>query len=315
MDDDPQRQEPAPEESDGVEEELSPQIVPVPSVHKAREWLTVLAAADIPAFRRRHPERGWEVVIADAKEVEAARQELAEYERESRHWPPAWTLPGDSGEHQSGASIGVSFALALFFLITGPYSSQSPWFQTGRTDAELVLGGEWWRIVTALTLHSDFAHMAGNAIALAFIGSAVCRRLGEGAGWMLILGSGMLGNLATELSYRTTHVAVGASTAVFGALGLLAGIRLAEYISRRGPLTWRGLGLPLLVVAAMFSFMGMSPGADLMAHFFGAVAGVILGVPGMWLMRWRQRNSYQLTTGVLAAAIVVMAWTAGFYFT
>ena len=36
------------------------------------------------------------------------------------------------------------------------------WFDAGRVDGELIRGGEWWRTITALTLHSGARHLVGK---------------------------------------------------------------------------------------------------------------------------------------------------------
>ena len=47
-------------------------------------------------------------------------------------------------------------------------------WNAGRMDALAMLGGEVWRTVTALTLHADMAHLAGNmAFGAAFGAAAV----------------------------------------------------------------------------------------------------------------------------------------------
>ena len=46
---------------------------------------------------------------------------------------------------------------------TGPQSAGSNWFERGSADAAAILRGEWWRTVTALTLHGDALKIALNA--------------------------------------------------------------------------------------------------------------------------------------------------------
>ena len=45
--------------------------------------------------------------------------------------------------------------LLAFFAVTGPRAAGADWFAAGASDAERVLHGEWWRTITALTLHAD----------------------------------------------------------------------------------------------------------------------------------------------------------------
>ena len=91
-------------------------------------------------------------------------------------------------------------------------------FAAGQADAERILSGAWWRVITALTLHAHWGHLFGNAVAMLVFGGAVCRWLGGGVGIGLIFATGVLGNLATAIYHGDAHFSVGASTATFGAL-------------------------------------------------------------------------------------------------
>ena len=83
--------------------------------------------------------------------------------------------------------------------------------------------GEWWRAVTALTLHLDQAHLLGNLLFGVAIGFLAGRAFGPGIAWASILAAAAVANYADMLISPSTHRAVGASTAVFAALGLLVG--------------------------------------------------------------------------------------------
>ena len=100
--------------------------------------------------------------------------------------------------------------------------------------------GEFWRAVTALTLHLDVGHLLANLgfgivfglLAGQLLGAG--RRVGHGAR------RGGAANLLNAFIQPATHSSVGASTAVFATLGLLA-----AYAWRRRARPGRSLGLPL----------------------------------------------------------------------
>src|SRR5262249_21180296 len=125
--------------------------------------------------------------------------------------------------------VGAYVALVLigFFAITGSRADGSEPFRRGSADAARTMAGEWWRAVTALTLHADATHVLGNALASALLVTAVCQQLGPGVGLWLLLLAGAGGNAITAAVHRAGHVSVGASTAMFGAIGILAGLRIA----------------------------------------------------------------------------------------
>jgi membrane associated rhomboid family serine protease len=125
-------------------------------------------------------------------------------------------------------------------------------------------------------------------------------------GWLLILASGISGNLINAYVYGYGHSAIGASTAVFGALGLLSSYQLLKKI--RMPGARFQVLLPLGAGLALLAFTGSSSHTDIMAHLFGFLSGVFVGLVYYGFVRvpfdWR----YQV--GALAGVIFVllMAW-------
>jgi membrane associated rhomboid family serine protease len=85
---------------------------------------------------------------------------------------------------------------------------------------------------------------------------------------VLIL-SGTIGNWVTAVMHGTGHRAVGASTSVFGGVGALVGLAIVRGRHR----AW----VPLAAGLALLGLLGTSERADLLAHFFGFVAGVTAG--------------------------------------
>src|SRR5437016_9452621 len=104
-----------------------------------------------------------------------------------------------------------------FFAVTGPRTRHSAWFARGSAATDRIVAGEWWRTVTALTLHADASHLLGNAAASVVLVGAVSRELGPGLGLWLVLLAGAGGNALTAVAHSAHHASVGASTAIFGA--------------------------------------------------------------------------------------------------
>ena len=237
----------------------------------AADWDLVLAAVGIP---HRLVEGGgvFSLVVGDA-DVEAAAAALAAFDAESVSVvvPPAPDL---------GPSVlGVLSAATLLamFAVTGARDVPAPsrWFDVGSASAALILHGQWWRVVTALTLHADLLHLAGNVVACLLFVSAVGRWLGAGLGALLVVGTAAVANLLTALVHRTDFVSLGASTASFAALGLVAGLQLVRrwrHDARR-----RYVWLPLGAGLGLFAMLGVGEHADVGAHLFGLAAGATAG--------------------------------------
>src|SRR4051812_10095070 len=188
-------------------------------------WSLVLEALAIP-HRIVTTDVGHAILVDDAVAGRATAA-LEAHDREAAEPPPVEPAAPDQGA--SALAMVLAIGLVTFFFITGP-RAQGPgrWFSAGSAVAERIVHGEWWRAVTALTLHADAAHVLGNAVALIIFVSALTRWLGRGVAAMLVLASGFIGNLITAALYGSQHDSIGASTAAFGALGLLGGLQIVR---------------------------------------------------------------------------------------
>jgi membrane associated rhomboid family serine protease len=238
------------------------------------------------------PEGGFEIVVDDA-DATAAEAALAAWVVENRARPGPLPRP-EYGSSLAGVAVG--FVVLVFSLRSG-LGSAGPVFERGSADAVRMLHGEWWRAVTALTLHADLAHVGANAVAMAVFLGSVARRLGPALATWTTLAAGVAGNVLTALVLPGGHVSIGASTAVFGALGILSMLQ----VPRRSAWLTLGAGVALL------GLLGTSARADLLAHLFGFAAGVVEGLALRSLTPPR-RSLLQPALGLLAAVPVVLAW-------
>jgi membrane associated rhomboid family serine protease len=277
-------------------------IAPNPRV--SDEWALVLAAEGLePRIVR--AEAGWGVWVAEA---EAARAEaaLAAYVDENRRTGTAARHPSWEGDAPLIVALFLTAALLLFHLVTGPAASGSAWFEQGAATARIVTG-EPWRAVTALTLHADPGHALANALAGTLFFTLWLRVFGPGIGAALVLAAGALGNALNAGLQLPSHVSVGASTAVFGAVGLLAGVAALRREGGAG-----GRRRPWVVAAASLALLGMlgtgGERTDLWAHAFGLLAGAALGAGAAALFREPPRVTAQWGGGALLLVGVLGAW-------
>lgn len=276
-----------------------------------RRWELVLLARDIP-FRTEPYARGQLLLVPSAHYARAC-EELRLFEEENHNWPPP--LPEASPKQDNLlATLCVLIALATFHnltLLRVDLAGHFPvdWTALGNAHAGKILRGEWWRLVTALTLHADWLHLFGNlTIGGLFVGR-LCRDLGAGLGWSLVLASGICGNLLNAFFQNPAHRAIGASTAVFGAVGLLAAmgvLRYREHLRKRWP-------VPIAAALALLAMLGSSgENTDLGAHLFGFVAGLGLGWGAEALLERHGRPAgwFNRTLAVGCIALVGAAWSA-----
>ena len=185
----------------------------------ADEWALVLVAEGMSAVVQRASD-GYALCVRDS-DVERATAILDLYDSEN---PPAPQIEVEPDHPDAfNAALATMGALLIFFLVTGARDARVRWFERGSADAERILSGELWRTVTALTLHADLGHVLGNAFAGALFLTSVGRSLGPGLALALALVAGAGGNFVNAVLHGTAHSSVGASTSVFGAIGLLGG--------------------------------------------------------------------------------------------
>jgi rhomboid protease GluP len=234
-----------------------------------------------------------------------AYEELSRYsiERGVRRSVPEVILP------HSGAAIGV-FLYVLILLLTafcaGNATFGADWLSLGSLDAGAR--GEWWRAVTALTLHLDQEHLLGNVLFGAVAGIAASRLLGPGVAWASILGAAALANYAEILITPITHRAVGASTAVFAGLGLLSGMAWRQRLTLRERLWYRWA--PLIAGICLLTLLGAGTAhVDVLGHALGFLFG--LGVGWIFVRTGVSNNReprVQVIAGLGAVVLVCAAW-------
>lgn len=278
------------------------------SERRVRRWALVLEAKDVP-YRVERGGIGWRLVVP-APHLARARQEVNLFEEENRNWPPP-APPAMPLADNILATLSVLILLATFHNLTSLdisfHGRPIDWKLLGAADASLIRHGEWWRLVTPLTLHADVGHLLSNlAIGGLFI-VLLCREVGSGLAWFLLVTSGALGNLTNAWLQSPDHRSVGASTIVFGAVGILSALSLVRYrhhLQKRWAIPVAG-GLALL---AILGTEGQR--TDLGAHLFGFAAGVLLGLAAEVLLERFGLPGKRLNVllAVVASAVVVSAW-------
>jgi len=245
---------------------------------------------------------------------------LKRYEEENRNWPPRQTRERPSYDGLPFVALGFVL-LVLFSWVTGPAARNSAWFEHGTSVAELVMRGHPERAVTALTLHADSTHVFGNVLSGAIFGHLVERRMGPGLGFLAVLASGALGNLANAAYYFTQgepHASIGASTAVMGAVGVLAATQAFVHRSHRQPSSgtprtprrsWSDWAAPLMGGLALLGTLGSGAESDLGAHGFGFVGGLVAGAVLFLAFQKRRASALlQIGAGLASAAIICGSW-------
>jgi len=152
------------------------------------------------------------------------------------------------------------------------------WFSN--SSRAVFAEGQWWRPLTALFLHGDFDHLLGNVVFGLLFFLLVSRSVGPRTGWLLIFLSGTLGNLVTAwIRYPVAIQSLGASTATFGAIGILVGQGTAATWRSASHRRWVSLIVPVGAGLVLLGWLGAGePPTDVLGHLIGFVVGWMLGV-------------------------------------
>ena len=272
---------------------------------QCRERTLVLDAVGIDYRLERTA--GASALIVQTRDEARARAELEAHERENQEWLTPEPPPSIKANGWSGVLVYCVLLLAVAML-QRRYVFGCDWLTAGRMQAGLVCQGEWWRTVTALTLHTDGSHLVANLAFGILFGVFVGQMLGSGFAWFSILIAGACGNALNAWVQPPTHNAVGASTALFAALGLLS-----AYTWRRSQQTehrWTRRLAPLAGGVALLGLTGGGgEGTDVIAHLTGFFSGLLLGaVYGSLANRLRLNARMQLMFGSLAIGLLAFAW-------
>lgn len=253
-----------------------------PTLDLAHEHALVVLAMRQPCWVVAAEESAGYSLHAEPGAAPSVSRELHEYgkEREVLRVPPA--APREIFRFPAGWGVYGVWALAL--ILSFLFQNRFPWLteQASSSSVGLIGQHEWWRPFTALFLHGDVSHLAGNLLSGLIFGTLVARSIGPLRGWALILASGVAGNTLTSwVAWPESFVSIGASTAVFGALGILSGLGFSRMLRDRLSLPWAKTAAPVLAGIILLGWLGGGApggGTDVLGHVFGFGSGLGAGM-------------------------------------
>ncbi len=279
-----------------------PPAIPARSKRQAMDWSLVLASQDIAAIINQ-TEAGW-VLMVDKPEYERARAALSQYQLENRGWRWRREVPGTGVVFHWGGLFWALGITVIYYWSTVRFT----WLKgAGMVDSRAVLGGQWWRLFTAVTLHENLPHLIGNATTGFLLLGLAMARYGPGLAVLAAFLAGVAGNYADVMIYPEAHYSLGASGMVTGALGLITVQSFASWRKYRAaaPFLPRAVAAGVLILV----LIGFSPGTDTVAHAGGFLAGAVFGLAlGMLRPATVQRRTPNVAAGVVLGALVFATW-------
>jgi len=248
--------------------------------------------------------QSWVLGVA-TPDAATAIAHLATYEREN---PPRRRFIQPEGTHRWAwlAAAGYAAVVLGIAYLAGQKAFASNWLNAGVVDAAAVRGGEWWRAVTALTLHFDLGHLAANlGFGTVFLWLAA-QLLGPGVAGAAVLAAATMANLLNTLVQPADHLSAGASTAVFATLGMLSAYAWRRRAAEGG--RWSYRWAPLVAGVFLLAFTGAGgEHTDVLAHLTGFLAGAVAGA--LFATRRQPMGSTAQWLGALGTlATIVLAW-------
>jgi len=167
----------------------------------------------------------------------------------------------------------------------------------------LVVGNEWWRVVTAMFLHGGLLHIGFNMMALMQFGPAIEELYGSARYLFIYVFTGAFGFL---ISAAFGNFSVGASGALLGLVGVMLAVT-----SKRGGSYMRELRSRLITSVVILFVLGFSHlmAMDNYAHGAGLASGFLLGklfADRQPMNVGERRRAYAL--GWLAGLVVVASF-------
>ena len=170
--------------------------------------------------------------------------------------------------------------IAVFLILTVFGDTEDAAFMLGHGamyEPYITEGHEYYRIFTCLFLHFGISHLLNNMVMLGALGWNLELEIGKIRFLIVYFGSGIAGNIFSllyDMSTAQPVVSAGASGAIFGLMGALVYVVIANR-GRLGRLSGRGM---LIMVALSLYFGLTSSGVDNLAHIGGLAAGFLLAV-------------------------------------
>lgn len=269
----------------------------------ADTYKLVLSSTGI-SYHLREDGYRWDILVNDTdyeKALIVIEQYLKENQEVQRTEDPLYYK-----YQRTYTGIWVSVILIACHVAIATGSKSDSFINTYGSSAFHILHGELYRSVTSLMLHANTSHLMGNIVGIAIFGTAVCTIMGWGVGWLMILATGIVGNLINALLYTSGHISVGASTAIFGAIGILSAHQFFKKFKQSGQKI--KAFIPLSSGLALLGILGSGENSDLMAHLFGFLSGILLGSLYSLFVKRPTTKVYQTCSLIVTLFILTTAW-------
>jgi rhomboid protease GluP len=170
-----------------------------------------------------------------------------------------------------------------------------------------VLKGEWWRLFTAMFLHGGMTHILMNMFSLYLIGRAMEMYFDTKSYLLIYLFSGLLGGLAS-LYMHPNSVGIGASGAIFGVFGALAGFFMAH--RNKIEAHSKAFMKDFTILLGINLVLGLSiPSIDVSAH----IGGLLVGMAGGYVISKNPKLIWVYSVAMIFVMFAMMEYLPRYY--
>jgi membrane associated rhomboid family serine protease len=245
-------------------------------------------------------------LTVDDSFADAGRVQLQEYKEENQSINAPMALPPLMLSAQPFWILFIPFAVTML-----QFQQRIPGLSRhGMNDAYQTLHGEWWRTLTALTLHADGPHLASNLLSGYFVLSLLAARIPLSRIAPQLFLASALANFCVALTVQSDFRSLGFSTFVFASLGTLATIEW-RLLPREKTIGIFKRAEPVISAGFLAVMMGLGENSDILAHGYGFLAGLFTGMlPTKKSIQGRQNDWSGIDLLAIASTYlgIIIAW-------
>jgi len=186
----------------------------------------------------------------------------------------------------------------------------------GAKRADLILDGDWYRLIAPIFLHAGILHFLFNMFALYAIGFSLEKQFGSLAIGLIIIVGGIQGVVWSAI-FSPIKVGVGASGAIFALFGSAWSELIQNWSLYKGQ---QCIAITQLIIATAVNLViGLMPFLDNFAHLAGFCTGVIIGFGVLISNRYtrngdlKDRKRYQTTLQILSVIITPIMFVVSLF--
>jgi len=161
--------------------------------------------------------------------------------------------------------------VSLYYWFGGQADSTMQYFAFSTAN---LLNGRSWTLVTALFLHADILHLAGNMIFLYAFGNALEKEVGAGKTYLAFFAGGILSFLLGVFFYDPSVFMVGASAAIFTLTAVVMLVKPLKFSF----IFLMPLGL-VAIIYIIYNVVAVQSGVEGNIAYISHVIGFAIGVP------------------------------------